>query len=223
MKLTKVHKKLHKVGQGEKAIKGTTHRKYVGGVGKKNNWEFIGLLQFAHLVKMGLRPNHTFVDVACGSLRAGLHFIPYLDKGNYLGIEKEITLVDAGIEHEIGHKVNGEKSPEFVISSDFEFEKFSKKADFGIAQSLFTHLPYSMVDDCLKKLFPHMNSGGKFYGTYFISKKVIDNPDKPHDRLGYWFTKEQAIEVGTKNGWKVNFIGEWGHPRGQQIVEYIKE
>ena len=42
------------------------HREFVGGI-----WEVMGKLQFDFLVKQGLRPNHVFLDIACGSLRAG--------------------------------------------------------------------------------------------------------------------------------------------------------
>ena len=58
------------------------HRGYVGGM-----WEEIGKVQIDFMVGQGLRPDDVFVDVACGSLRAGRHFISYLDPANYLGLD----------------------------------------------------------------------------------------------------------------------------------------
>jgi len=67
-----------------------------------------------------------------------VRLIPYLDRGNYLGIEKEETLVRIGIAKELGPELYTSKAPEFVISQTFEFEKFSRKPNFALAQSLFT-------------------------------------------------------------------------------------
>jgi hypothetical protein len=67
---------------------GAAHRGYVGG-----KWDEIGKLQSDFMVARGLAPEHVFLDVACGSLRGGVQFIKYLDPGNYVGVEKEHTLV----------------------------------------------------------------------------------------------------------------------------------
>src|ERR1700753_963856 len=57
----------------------------------------IGKLQYHFLVANGLRHNHRFLDMACGSLRLGQYLIPFLDEGNYRGIEGEKGLGDAGL------------------------------------------------------------------------------------------------------------------------------
>lgn len=220
MKNKNAFNKFNKVSQGEKAINEIGHRRYVGGVGK--NWHEIGMLQFKFLIANGLRPEHKFLDIACGSLRAGIHIIPYLNERGYMGIEKEEKLVKAGIEVELGQNLYNLKKPTFEISSNFEFEKFDIKPDYSIAQSLFTHLPPEMIHDCFNKLAKHVQKGAKFYATFFESKKVITNPDKPHDRLGYWYSREEIEDFGNQNGWEVNYIGDWNHPRGQKIIEYFK-
>ncbi len=81
-------------------------RNYVGGL-----WDELGKLQFEFMVAQGLRPHHVFLDVACGSLRGGRLFIPYLDRGNYLGLDKERGLIRAGLRNEIDPKVASEKAP----------------------------------------------------------------------------------------------------------------
>ena len=129
---------------GEKAIRRNGHRGYVGG-----SWDEFGQLQLDFMVSQGLEPHHVLVDVACGSLRAGVHFIPYLDPGNYLGIEKERLLVERGIELELPPDVYEQKRPELLVSSAFEFDRFSKSPEFGIANSLFTHLTPDVIETCL--------------------------------------------------------------------------
>jgi len=52
----------------------TDHRGFVGGM-----WDEIGQLQFEYMRSKGLSPEARFIDVACGSLRGGRLFIPYLN------------------------------------------------------------------------------------------------------------------------------------------------
>ncbi len=203
------------IEHGEKGINKVGHRNYVGGL-----WNEIGKLQFDFLVTNGLKPSDIFMDIACGSLRAGVHLIPYLQAGNYLGIDKEQTLIDFGLTNELDNKWLPHKKPEFVISNNFEFNKFSKVPNFAIAQSLFTHLPPSLINSCFKKLSLHFNTDGIFFATYFLSEEKYKNPKKAHDHGIFKYTIEEIKHFGISNGWEVEFIGDWNHPRNQQIVKY---
>ena len=102
------------------------HPEFVGGL-----WDELGQLQFHFLVKQGLRPDHVFLDIACGSLRAGRLLIPYLAPGSYLGIDKHAELIEAGKAKEIEGDVLEARHPEFVVSDCFSFENFSKRPDFA--------------------------------------------------------------------------------------------
>ena len=46
------------------------HREQVGGL-----WDEIGALQIDFLRAQGLRPGDTLLDVGCGCLRGGVHFV----------------------------------------------------------------------------------------------------------------------------------------------------
>lgn len=201
--------------QGPQGIKQIGHRDYVGGL-----WDQMGKLQFDFLVSQGLKPTDYLVDIACGSLRAGVHLIPYLEVGHYLGIEKEIDLIHAGIEKELGHELFEQKKPELVISDSFEFEKFTARPTYGIAQSLFTHLPPLMIDDCFSKLRRVMQPNGAFFATYFEVGYQRKNLDSPHDHLSFAYTRAEIEAFGTRNGWTARYIGEWNHPRDQRICVY---
>jgi hypothetical protein len=51
--------------------------------------------------------------------------------------------MDLGIEKELGNNVyekKKKKKPELIVSDNFTFERCSKKPQFSLAQSLFTHL-----------------------------------------------------------------------------------
>jgi hypothetical protein len=193
------------------------HREYVGGL-----WDEIGKLQFDFMIGQGLRPDHVFLDVACGSLRAGVRLIPYLDHGNYLGLEKEAWLVKAGIAKELGRELYASKAPELVISSSFEFEKFSKRPDFALAQSLFTHLREEDIAVCLSKLRRSVNPGARFFATYFFGADSR-SPGESHACHKFVYTRKQAERLGEANKWKPNYVGGWNHPRGQMMIEYVAE
>jgi len=201
--------------QGEEGVKKAGHRKYIGGA-----WEEIGKLQFDFLVSRGMTPQSYLLDIACGSLRLGVKAIPYLETGHYLGIEKEQSLLDAGVEKELTAQIYEEKRPNLVCSAAFEFEKFADQPDFCIAQSLFTHLNHDLIDLCFTKLAPCMKPTSKFYATYFLMRPGFTNPDASHDHAFFAYTREEMISFGTRAGFKANYIGDWNHPRKQVIVEY---
>jgi len=203
------------IAHGMAGISQVGHRNYVGGL-----WEEIGQLQFRYMIGEGLKPGHYFLDVACGSLRAGILFIPYLETGHYLGIDKEQSLIDAGINAELSQNVYEQKKPRFLVSEDFEFDKFGVKVDFALAQSLFTHLPPSLILQCLAKLRGVIAKQGAFYATFWEVDNPHKNPDKPHDHGYFAYTKEQMGDFGNSLGWTMDYIGDWRHPRGQKIVRY---
>ena len=74
---------------------------YKSYVGPEENYDLMAGLMFVRMFQVGLRSYHTLLDVGCGSLRGGKLFIPYLDVGNYYGIEPLKELVIEGIKNEI--------------------------------------------------------------------------------------------------------------------------
>src|SRR5271168_1826262 len=59
--------------EGMESVGELGYRRYVGGY-----WDQVGRLQFEFLQSRGLQSNHVLLDIACGSLRGGRFFIPYL-------------------------------------------------------------------------------------------------------------------------------------------------
>jgi ubiquinone/menaquinone biosynthesis C-methylase UbiE len=196
------------------------HREYVGG-----KWDALGQLQFEFMLEMGLKPSHVLLDVGCGALRGGVKFIEYLDDGNYLGLDSERRLIQLGIKEELGRALMRRKSPQFVVSGSFEFEKFSKRPDFAIAQSLFTHLVESDIRLCLEKMRRFINPGGRFYATYFIADGSLVKPGsaRSHSHRGFRYPRAIVEDFGAKAGWRPKYIGDWDHPRHQMMVEYVAE
>jgi len=193
------------------------HREYVGGL-----WDEVGRLQFDFLVAQGLQPSNVLLDVACGSLRGGVHFVRYLDAGKYLGIDKEELLITRGIELELGRELYEHKRPELVVDSAFDFARFSKRPDFSLAQSLFTHLVPDTIDLCLRNLSAFVEPGHVFFATFFEGGSEA-NPDASDDHGFFAYPHAELEARGRAAGWQPTTIGDWGHPRNQQMLKFVKE
>jgi hypothetical protein len=189
------------------------HRGYVG-----RGWDSMGPLQFRFLRERGLRPEDVLCDIGCGSLRAGCHLIPYLDRGQYLGLDAVRELVAAGIERELDPVVLAAKAPEFVISERFEFERFSRVATVALAVSLFTHLTRDDIVSCLTRLARWTGGACTCFATFFESSRPARNYRASHPHLGFHYTRREMAELGARSGWSSEYLGEWGDFLGRQMM-----
>lgn len=187
--------------EGNVGVRMVGHRAYIGG-----RWEEWGKVEFDFMLERGLKPEHVLLDIACGALRAGVHFIPYLDAGNYLGVEKERELVRAGLSKELPAAVREQKRPEILISNSFEFERLSKQADYALAWSLFTHLNTHDLEACLRKLRAYAGPGHEFYAT-FAPGESRRNAPRSHAHAAFYYTREELEAIGTRSGWSCDYIG----------------
>lgn len=207
--------RLMKVGHGEKGVYEVGHRNYVGGL-----WEEIGSIQFDFLLSSGISPDCYFLDVGCGSLRLGVHMIPYLDEGRYFAVDKEESLITLGIQKELGEDVWNHKNPIIFVSEDFPFQRFPQKAKVAWCHSLFTHLTPELIEMCLHQLRGSIDQEGVFYATFFESDELVRNPRRSHDHKNFFYTRSDMEQLGKNCGWRSEYIGEWGHPRNQVIIRY---
>jgi SAM-dependent methyltransferase len=203
------------------------HRRKVGGA-----WEVIGKHQFDFLVKQGLQPENYFLDVGCGSLRGGVHYIKHLDTAHYYGIDINQTLLDAGRDIELPRYNLTDKEPILVQMDDFGFQRLGQRFDFAIAQSVFTHIPLNDIIVCLMNIEKVLAPGGKFFATFFENPQgkhnlepisySVDNLDFltffNQNPYHYDFATFEWICSGTKL--KAEYIGDWGHPRNQRMLQF---
>lgn len=215
--LTRVRRSRSKppIPHGPAGIHRVGHRQYVGGL-----WEELGKLQFQYLLARGLRPEDYLLDIACGSLRGGVHFIAYLAPGHYLGIDKEEELIRAGIERELGRELYERQRPQLIVSAAFEFERFGLRPNFALAQSLFTHLTPTLIERCLGKLRPVIAEHGVLHATFMETPNPVANPRRPHDWGAFRYTRQQMEEFGAHTGWSATYVGDWNHPRRQMMMEF---
>lgn len=208
-------KKASATSHGARGVRWLGHRSYVGG-----RWDEVGKLQFDFLVGRGLTPQHRLLDIGCGSLRAGVHLIPFLNAGQYMGIEKERDLVAAGIERELGMELLFAKRPTLIISDDFGFELANFRPTHALAHSVFTHLPASTVAECFSKLHRVLDPEGVFFATFFEAARPVLNPNTAHDHRMFAYSRAEIMDFGARSGWTAARCRDWQHPRGQVMFEY---
>jgi len=155
------------------------HRDVIGGL-----WDQLGQLQFDYMIREGLKPHHKLLDIGCGSLRGGIHFIRYLDAGNYIGTDPNMSLLDAGYEIELGSSGVKERMPRenLICTGDFELPFPDGAFDFALAQSVFTHVSLNTIRKCFERIASKIKVGGAFYATFFeIPDDVLCSEPFRHD------------------------------------------
>ena len=154
------------------------HRAYVGAAAQ---YDIIGASQFALAVACGLREEHHLLDFGCGSLRAGRFFITYLRSGHYFGIEPNRWLVESAFTEELGADILSIKAPNFAFVDNFSIP-FTRRFDYIIAQSIFTHMGRELVIRLFKSAARALAENGIFLATFFWGTRM------KHDRAGFILT-----------------------------------
>jgi len=149
---------------GENARPGSHH--YRAFIGDTQTYDIFAHMQFSLMTLLGLRQEHTLLDIGCGSLRAGKLFLIYLLPDRYFGIEPEQWLVEEGIERELGSQLVDRKRPRFLFDRDFSCASFGVLFDFLVAQSIFSHASLPQIRRCLAQARASMKDASLFAASF---------------------------------------------------------
>jgi len=199
------------------------HRRVVGGM-----WDEIGRLQFDFLVARGLRPEHRFVDVGCGALRGGIHFVAYLAPGHYHGLDINHSLIDAG-RLELRKAGLDHRHAKLLVNDRFDLSPFGTTFDYGLAHSVFTHVPFNSIVRCLSRVRDVLAPRGCFFATFFQAPRPACLDPLRHEGGGIrsyydadpFHLSFQEIRIASRlAGLAADLIGDWDHPRDQQMLVF---
>lgn len=199
------------------------HRDFVGGL-----WDEIGQLQFDFLVEQGLKPHHKLIDVGCGALRGGVHFVRYLQPGNYFGLDINPTLIKAG-QREIASAGLADRNPQLLVDDKFELCRFGQQFDFAVSVSVFTHLFANHIARCLVEMRKVMRPGSKFFFTFFEAphpnhlQEIVHTPGGAttyFDSDPFHYAFEEIEDLAQRCGIAAHLVGEWNHPRDQRMIRF---
>ena len=177
----------------------------------------LGIWQLEKLKDFGLKPDERILDVGCGCMRFGVFAVPFLDNGNYFGVDAFEPFLR--MSNKLAEHYGLEKEYHLHYSRDFDFEHFGVKFDWAIAQSVFTHLSDYEIECCLEALKKVMKPKGKFLFTY-----LWGHPQT----LGFLYSGKQLMsrpaslergplaDLGTRYGATYEEL-DIVHPTGQRV------
>ncbi len=192
-------------------------------------WIEHGERQLTFLIDAGLKPYHNFLDVGCGPLRAGLHFVGYLEPGHYCGIDMSSVFLRAG-ERELEMAGLADKGATLIRNDSFQFDRFDRSFDFALAQSVFTHMPFNRIVRCLSNIEEALRPGGKFYATFMPNLGPRLRRDSfwregqlwHLDRDPYYYDPQNFTWAVEGSSLSYEYLGEWGHHGGQEMGVFSK-
>jgi cyclopropane fatty-acyl-phospholipid synthase-like methyltransferase len=199
------------------------HRAFVGGL-----WEELGRLQLDYLVRAGLLPHHQLLDVGCGALRGGVHFVRYLQADRYCGLDVNASLLAAGA-IELTREGLADRGAQLLADPQFSVSRFGRRFDRAVAVSVFTHLPMNVILRCLHNVAAALAEDGVFHATYFDAPASIHLEPITHQPGGittqfdadpFHYSRDEIRAMAQGCGLDVSFDSDWGHPRAQVMANF---
>lgn len=151
-----------------------------------------------------------------------------LAPGHYLGIDIAQPLLD-GYANEIVPVGLANCLPvsHLAVTPVLDVGAIGATFDFGIAKSVFTHLPRTSLTHCLRALRPSFRraaSSSAPGSSRRIRRPTIRTGGRATGssltRTAISFTRAfEIVEMAhAAGGWRLVRIGDWGHPRAQQML-----
>jgi len=178
-------------------------------------WDEMGKLQFNYLLKHGLQPESRLLDFGCGALRGGLHYIRYLNAGNYEGIDISEDILKEG--RKFLKEANLEtKNPALHLVNDLSFDCVNGKTfDFIIAQSVLSHMPLKEIETSFSNIKKVMKTTTIYFATFH------DGGDKTFVKefQDFYFPFADLQNAGKRSELKIELMNDYPHPRNQRMMK----
>ncbi len=190
--------------------------KYRAYVGPPEKYDLMSANQFNLLTLLGLREEHYFLDIGCGSLRGGRLFIPYLLPGRYFGMEPNRWLVEDGITSELGVDLQRIKRPTFSYDENFTLTVFNQQFDFILAQSVFSHAAALQISQCLSEARKVMKPGAIFAANFRLGEENYAGTEWVYPG-GTKYTLEKMQSLVEEQQLCCRLI-QWSHPNNLRWI-----
>lgn len=132
--------------------------------GGRDVFEF--LAESAHLT-----PDSRVLEIGCGTLRVGLHFIRYLSTEHFHCLERDELSLMAAFRYELPAQGLLSKRPLIVRGEDMDFSKFGSGIMYDLiyASAVFLHMPDKLVWVGLERLAGKLRP---LEGRIFVSHNI---------------------------------------------------
>jgi len=153
------------------SIEHGTFKQHLGGSAEQ--WETRGRFQLDWLRSRGLKSNDRLLDVGCGPLRAGVHFIRYLDRGKYCGVDYNADFIRIA-KHSVMSDISmSGKDPALSTIRDFDFSNLGK-FDFAICWSVLNHCDEQQRDLFWTNVGGVIAPGGRMFISHAASVREFE-------------------------------------------------
>ncbi|KAJ7569193.1 hypothetical protein O6H91_01G065700 [Diphasiastrum complanatum] len=138
----------------------------------------------------GLKKHHRVLEMGCGTLRVGLHFIRYLAVGQFHCLEKDPLSITTALLYELPAQGLLHKRPLILRSEDMDITGLGSGSTYNLIYSsaVFIHIPDSLVWLGLQRLAPRLvlNSGRLFvsHNMKFCTRMPADECKSKLAQLG---------------------------------------
>lgn len=130
-------------------------------------------LEVDFLKKYGLEKHHRVVDYGCGSLRLGQKLIPWLNPGNYIGLDVTDQFFKEGLS---ALSASDQESVfgNLAVVADKTIQEFSSNpSDYLISTAVYYHIPKSEMYSFFDKVLSLLSTGGQAFIDFSISDQYI--------------------------------------------------
>lgn len=180
-------------------------------VGPPDDYDLVAAMCFGLLTSLGLRGRHRLLDVGCGSLRLGRLLVPYLNEGNYYGLEPNKWLVDDGLSLELGHDILSLKKPTFSYTDSTKLIGKKDFFDFAIAQSIFSHCGPDLLSRHLIEINDALTPGGVLLATFIKGEANTEKEGWIYPQC-VEYTPTYISQAAGACGYEFQML-DWLHPR----------
>ncbi len=118
------------------------------------------------LIGRGLEPSHRLLDYGCGPMRFGVHAVPYLAAGRYVGADISATTLDNGAHVLSQHGIDAARFETVVLSDCRLSELHGRQFDVVWANSVVTHMEQAEIATMLRAMRPLIAPGGRFFFSF---------------------------------------------------------
>ncbi|XP_072996277.1 uncharacterized protein [Typha latifolia] len=118
-----------------------------------------------------ITPADHVLEIGCGTLRVGLHFIRYLDPGRFHCLERDELSLMAALHYELPSQGLLYKRPLIVKGEDMDFSRFGDAVSYDLiyASAVFLHMPDKLVWLGLERLVGRLKPEK---GQIFVSHNI---------------------------------------------------
>ncbi|ESQ49565.1 hypothetical protein EUTSA_v10021106mg [Eutrema salsugineum] len=158
-----------------------------------------------------LKPNSRVLEIGCGTLRVGLHFIRYLNPKHFHCLERDELSLMAALRYELPSQGLLHKRPLILRGEDMDFSKFGSDITYDLiyASAVFLHMPDKLVwtglERLVKKLKPYDGRIFVSHNVKFCSRLGGDECAKKLASLGLEYLGKQTHDSLLFNHYEIWF------------------